>query len=79
MYVHICQGKTHVYVLKHYQVKDKAKKLIIKMKIGCQEIKRQECWIHLPHLEGGGGGGGGGGVNECGDLFPKTSLLQKTH
>jgi hypothetical protein len=26
---------------------------------------------HLPHLEGGGG------VNECGDLFPKTSLLHK--
>jgi hypothetical protein len=23
--------------------------------------------------------GGGGGVNECGDLFPKTSLLHKTH
>jgi hypothetical protein len=29
------------------------------------------CWTHLPHLEGG--------VNECGDLFPKTSLLHKTH
>jgi hypothetical protein len=24
-------------------------------------------------------GGGGGGVNECGDIFPKTSLLHKTH
>jgi hypothetical protein len=27
------------------------------------------CWTHLPHLEGG--------VNECGALFPKTSLLHK--
>jgi hypothetical protein len=30
-------------------------------------------------LRGGGGGGGGGGVNERGDIFPKTSLLHKTH
>jgi hypothetical protein len=30
MYVHVCQGKTNVYVLKHCQVKDKAKKLILK-------------------------------------------------
>jgi hypothetical protein len=29
----------------------------------------QGCWTHLPHLEGG--------VNECGVLFPKTSLLHK--
>jgi hypothetical protein len=42
MYVHVCQGKTHVYVLKHCQVKDKAKKLTLKMKIGCQAIGRQE-------------------------------------
>jgi hypothetical protein len=27
------------------------------------------CWTHLPHLEGG--------VNECGNIFPKTSLLHK--
>jgi hypothetical protein len=41
-YVCVYQGKNHVYVLKHCQVKDKAKKLRLKMKIGCQEIIRQE-------------------------------------
>jgi hypothetical protein len=29
------------------------------------------CWTHLLHLEGGGR------LNECGALFPKTSLLHK--
>jgi hypothetical protein len=29
------------------------------------------CWTHLPHIEGG--------VNECGALFPKNSILHKTH
>jgi hypothetical protein len=42
VYVPDCQGKTHVYVLKHYEVKDKAKKLRLKMKIGFQAIRRQE-------------------------------------
>jgi hypothetical protein len=41
VYVCVCQGKNHVYVLKHCQVKDKAKKLRFKMKIGYQEIRRQ--------------------------------------
>jgi hypothetical protein len=42
MYVRVCQGKTHIYVLKHSQGKDKAKKLRYKVKIGCQAIRRQE-------------------------------------
>jgi hypothetical protein len=41
-YVHDCQVKTCVYVLKHCQAKDKAKKLRLKMNIGCQAIRRQE-------------------------------------
>jgi hypothetical protein len=41
-YVRDCQVKTHVYVLKHCQAKDKAKKLRLKMNRGCQAIKRQE-------------------------------------
>jgi hypothetical protein len=36
-----------------------------------EDPQEEMCWTHLPHLEGG--------VNECGDLFPKTSLLHKTH
>jgi hypothetical protein len=36
----VCQGKTCVYVLKHYQGKDKENKLRYKVKIGCQAIKR---------------------------------------
>jgi hypothetical protein len=39
VYVCDCQGKNHVYLLKHYQVKDKSKKLILKMNRGCQAIK----------------------------------------
>jgi hypothetical protein len=39
VHVCICQGKTHVYVLKHCQVKDKDKKINLKMKIGCQAIR----------------------------------------
>jgi hypothetical protein len=42
VYVHNCQVKTRIYVLKHYQDKDKAKKLRLKMNRGCQEIRRQE-------------------------------------
>jgi hypothetical protein len=34
-----CQEKTRVYVLKHYQVKDKDKKLRLKLNRGYQEIK----------------------------------------
>jgi hypothetical protein len=41
-YVRDCQVKTHVYVLKHNQVKEKAKKLRIRMNIGCQAIRSQE-------------------------------------
>jgi hypothetical protein len=41
-YVRDCQVKTHVYVLKHCQAKDKAKKLRLKMNRGCQAIRRQE-------------------------------------
>jgi hypothetical protein len=42
MYVCDCQVKTYVYLLKHCQVKDNAKKLIFKMKKGFQAIKQQE-------------------------------------
>jgi hypothetical protein len=42
VYVRVCQGKTHIYVLKHCQVKDKAKKFRLKMKKDCQAIRRQE-------------------------------------
>jgi hypothetical protein len=45
MTTHVCtrlSREKHVYVLKHYQVKDKAKKLRLKKKIGCQAIRRQE-------------------------------------
>jgi hypothetical protein len=41
MYVHACQEKTHVYVLKHCEVKEKAKKLKLEMKRGYQAIKKQ--------------------------------------
>jgi hypothetical protein len=43
-------------------------KLVKACSEGCSDTN---CWTHLPHLEGG--------VNECGDLFPKTSLLHKTY
>ena len=42
MYVHVCQGKNHVDVLKHFQVKDKAKRIKFKIKRGCQEIIRKQ-------------------------------------
>jgi hypothetical protein len=42
MCVRECQVKTHVYVLKHFQAKDKAKKTRLKMNRGCQAIRRQE-------------------------------------
>jgi hypothetical protein len=37
----------------------------------CHILRKHNCWTHLPHLEGG--------VNDCGDLFPKTSLLHKKY
>jgi hypothetical protein len=40
MYVHNCQVKTHVYVLKHNQVKEKDKKLRLRMNRGFQAVKR---------------------------------------
>jgi hypothetical protein len=38
-YVRKCQGKKHIYVLKHCQVKDKSKKLRLKMNRVCQEFR----------------------------------------
>jgi hypothetical protein len=38
-YVHKCQVKTHTYLLKHYSVKDKDKKLRLKMNRGFQAIR----------------------------------------
>jgi hypothetical protein len=42
VYVRDCEAKTPVYVLKHCQDNDKAKKLKLKMNGGCQAIRRQE-------------------------------------
>jgi hypothetical protein len=42
VYVHDCQVKTHVYVLKHNQGKEKAMKLRLRMNRGCQAIIQQE-------------------------------------
>ena len=43
-HVHVCdcQIKTYVYVLKHNQAKEEAKKLILRMNRGCQAVRRQE-------------------------------------
>jgi hypothetical protein len=41
-YARDCQEKTHIYVLKCCQAKDKAKKLRLKMNRGYQATKRQE-------------------------------------
>jgi hypothetical protein len=41
-YVRDCQEKTHVYVSKHNQAKEKAKKLRLRVNRGCQAIIRQE-------------------------------------
>jgi hypothetical protein len=41
VYVRDYQAKTHVYVLKNNQDKEKAKKLILRINIGYQAIKRQ--------------------------------------
>jgi hypothetical protein len=41
-YVRDCQEKTHVYVSKHSQAKEKAKKLRLRVNRGCQAIIRQE-------------------------------------
>jgi hypothetical protein len=42
VYVRDCLGKTRVYVLKHFQVKDKVDKLRLKINRGFQAIIRQE-------------------------------------
>jgi hypothetical protein len=42
MYVRDCQAKTHVYVSKHNQAKEKAKKLKLRVNRACQAIIRQE-------------------------------------
>jgi hypothetical protein len=41
-YVRDCQEKTCVYVLKHSQAKEKAKKFRLRVNRGCQAIIRQE-------------------------------------
>jgi hypothetical protein len=42
VYVRDCEAKNHIYVLKHCQVKDNAKKLRFEMNRGCQAIRGQE-------------------------------------